>query len=315
MSKILITGGLGYVGGRLARKLSGQAQITVSSRRSVSDELLKLHGGVSQINHQDILALESFPAGIDTVIHLAALNEIECVRSPSEAIRVNIDESRIILENSIAHKVKNFIFFSTAHVYGSPLVGLISENTLPIPSHPYAITHKAAEDFIFSALKAKIINGAILRMSNSFGAPIQPNVNRWTLLANDLSRSAVETGKLTLTSNGCQYRDFITLTDVENTVSEMIERGPASLQHCVYNLGSSVALRVIDFAKQIADIYKRRVGHELVIETTQTDQPISQPYLQFSIDRLKAEDFKIQNNVGKELEDLLVFCDQNFNGR
>ncbi|HSC36826.1 MAG TPA: NAD(P)-dependent oxidoreductase, partial [Chitinophagaceae bacterium] len=127
MSTILVTGGLGFVGGRIARKLSAGHQVIISSRNKVSPESLALHGRVQQAAHNDLLSKDTFPRDIDTVIHMAALNEHDCVRHPSEAIRVNIDETRIVLENSIAAGVQHFIYFSTAHVYASPLKGSITE--------------------------------------------------------------------------------------------------------------------------------------------------------------------------------------------
>src|SRR5215471_3174806 len=189
MSTVLITGGTGFVGGRITRKLAAAGfGITVSSRKPVPPDTLALHGQVAQLLHNHLLSIESFPQGINTVIHLAALNEHDCVKYPSEAIRVNIDEARIILENSIAAGVKRFIYFSTAHVYGSPLAGNIKESTLPVPVHPYAITHKAAEDYVMAAGQQGKINSTIIRLSNSFGSPVSPSVNRYTLLAHDVYR-------------------------------------------------------------------------------------------------------------------------------
>ena len=191
MSRILITGGFGYVGGRLSRRLSEEHEVWVSSRKPVPDDILRLHGQVKRIDHALLLDPATFPASVDVVIHLAALNEIDSVKFPSEAIRVNIDETRMILENSISKKVDQFIYFSTAHIYGAPLEGTITEESLPRPVHPYAITHRAAEDYIVAAVKHNRIKGTVLRLSNSFGAPVSPHVNRWTLLANDLCRQAV----------------------------------------------------------------------------------------------------------------------------
>ena len=96
---------------------------------------------------------------MEWVIHLAALNERDSVKYPSEAIVVNIDETRIILENSIENNVEHFIYFSTAHIYGAPLEGNDYEKNLcPRPVHPYAITHNAAEDYVLHRTSSKRIN-------------------------------------------------------------------------------------------------------------------------------------------------------------
>ena len=234
----------------------------------------------------------NFPA-VDTVIHLAALNEWDSVKFPSEAIRVNVDETRIILENSISAGVKRFIYFSTAHIYGAPLTGEVSETSLPRPVHPYAITHRAAEDYVLAASSSqKRINGIVLRLSNSFGAPVSADVNRWTLLANDLCRQAVEKGRLKLNSNGCQYRDFVCLTDVEDITVIDCGIGTLSLKHySVYNVGSGLPLRIIDMARIIEQLCVTMLKKNVPIALPQDSRNTEEGKLEFSIDRLLSEGF------------------------
>jgi UDP-glucose 4-epimerase len=311
MSRILITGGFGFVGGRLTRRLAEDHEVWVSSRKKAPDITLRLHGNVRQIDHGLLLSPETFPAFIDTVIHLAALDELDCVKYPSDAIRVNVDETRIILANSIAGKVERFIYFSTAHIYGAPLQGKISEETLPMPTHPYAITHRAAEDYVVAATKQKKILGTVLRLTNSFGAPVSPNVNRWTLLANDLCRQAVEKGKLTLNSNGCQYRDFICLSDVEELIAYMMIHA-IKPEHVIYNLGSGISMRVMDMADAILKSAVTVLQKNIALELPAGCVPSDEPELHYSIDRLLLEGYRIQNDVAMELERLLAFCKTHF---
>ncbi len=314
MSRILITGGFGFVGGRLTRRLAEEHEVWVSSREKVPDIILRLHGNVRRIDHALLFYPETFPAFIDTVIHLAALNELGCVKFPSEAIRVNVDETRMILENSINQKVERFIYFSTAHIYGSPLRGNITEETLPVPTHPYAITHRAAEDYVVAATKQKKIQGTVFRLSNSFGAPVSVRVNRWTLLANDLCRQAVEKGKLTLHSNGCQFRDFICLSDVEEVVANMLIHSNKS-DHIIYNLGSGISMRVMDMADAIVQSAVTILQRNIALELPSGCAPSEEPELFYSIDRLLLEGYRMENDVTMELEKLLEFCKENFSKR
>ncbi len=184
---------------------------------------------------------------------------------------------------------------------------LLQKNHCPSPVHPYAITHRAAEDYIVAAAKHKRIKGTVLRLSNSFGAPVSPHVNRWTLLANDLCRQAVEKGTITLRSNGCQYRDFICLTDVEEVMAKMMT-DPRSSRHIIYNLGSGISMRVIDMADSIIQsavtVLKKNISLDLPAEIPPTDEP----FLNYSINRLLAEGYHIANDVNIELERLLQFC-------
>ncbi len=311
MSRILITGGFGFVGGRLTRRLSEEHEVWVSSRKNVPDGILRLHGNVRRIDHSLLLNPGLFPAFIDTVIHLAALNEGDCLKNPSEAIRVNVDETRMILENSITRGVSDFIYFSTAHIYGSPLHGKITEESLPVPTHPYAITHRSAEDFVVAASMQKRIRGIVFRLSNSFGAPVSPHVDRWTLLANDLCRQAVEKGRLTLRSNGCQYRDFICLSDVEEVVAEIIARAK-NPEHIIYNLGSGISMRVIEMTDMIIQTAVTVLNKNISLDLPADVGPTQEPSLNYSINRLLAEGYQIKNDVNLELERLLQYCAENF---
>ena len=310
MKKILVTGGFGFVGGRLVRKLSAQHSVIVSSRKLLPGDLRLPHGDVEQVLHESLLSKETFPAGCDTVIHLAALNEKDCVSRPSEAIRVNIDETRMILENAIGNGVQQFIFFSTAHIYGSPLQGNINEQTLPVPVHPYAITHKAAEDFVMAASQAGRIKGMVIRLSNAFGAPVLPSVNRWTLLVNDLCRQAIETKKLTLFSNGCQYRDFVCLTDVETAISQMVNR--ADIPTGIFNLGSGNAISVMEMAKAIGLVYEELFGEKITIQLPEGSRSTTEPSLHYMIDRLNEWGIAMQNDIKNEIGNMLLFCRQHF---
>lgn len=312
MSRVLITGGTGFVGGRLAKKLSSECEVIVSSRKTIAPSILAVHGPIELVHHQNLLLEGSFPKKIKTIIHLAALNEWDCVRFPSEAIRVNIDETRILLENAQAKGVENFIYFSTAHIYGSPLRGTITELTLPSPIHPYSITHKAAEDYVLAAAAQRKIHSMVVRLSNSFGAPVLPTVDRWTLLANDLGKQAIEKGRLSLLSNGCQYRDFVCLTDVENVIYDIISRGPENYRQGIYNLGSGKAMKVIELAEEIVKIYKELFAEKIEITLPVGSSQTEEPGLEFRIARLQAEGFIIRNDFENELKQLLLFCHQNF---
>jgi UDP-glucose 4-epimerase len=312
MNKILITGGLGFIGGRLSRRLSKNFEVIVSSRKPVEEKVLSMHGDIEHIGHQKLLDKNFFPKGVRSIIHLAALNEQECMDFPSEAVRVNIDETRKILENAVANKVEQFIYFSTAHVYGSPLTGIITEGVLPRPIHPYAITHKAAEDFVVAANQENNIHGIVVRLSNSFGAPILPSMERWSLLANDLARQAAQSEFLKLRSSGMQFRDFICLTDVENVIQKMVGKNHFSLSHSVYNLGSGTSLRVLDLANIIKDVCGQMFGKSMAIQFPENTEFKECPPLCYSIDRLVSEEFEIENDVKTEIENLLIFCFKNF---
>ena len=151
-SKILITGGLGYLGGRIATYLSETApdiQLRLMTHRSESQ--LPAWADNLDVVRADVLeekSLEAALEGIDAVVHLAAVDEIESQRDPDLALEVNGKGTQRILRACLTQDVKRLIYFSTFHVYGPRAGSPITEETPTRPVHPYAITHRLAEDFI-----------------------------------------------------------------------------------------------------------------------------------------------------------------------
>src|SRR5690606_31227899 len=108
-------------------------------------------------------------------------------------------------------RVPRVVYLSTVHVYGARAEeGIrLSESLRPEPRHPYPVSRLAAEHTLASALVPEAL--VVLRMSNAVGAPARPNLDRWTLVTNDLSRQAVVSGVMTLRTSGLQERDFVAL--------------------------------------------------------------------------------------------------------
>src|SRR2546423_14306040 len=105
-SIVLVTGSSGYLGGRIVRHLqaAGDFEIRGASRASGFDLMSPK-------------SVSSYCAEVDTVIHLAAVNEIQSAKSPELALRVNGLGTLNLLRASMESGVRRFIYFSTAHVY------------------------------------------------------------------------------------------------------------------------------------------------------------------------------------------------------
>lgn len=318
MDKVLITGGSGYIGGRLVQALVEEPRfhLRLGTRQPLAHR--PTWPEAVEIVPLDLLSqddLNSACRGVRYVIHLAALNEIDSLANPEAALSVNGLGSLKLLEAAKQAGVERFIYFSTAHVYGTPLAGVITEQSLPRPNHPYAITHRVAEDFVLAAHDQKAIQGIVLRLSNGFGAPASVSANRWTLIANDLCRQAVTTGKLVLKSSGLQWRDFITLSDVVRSVQHLLNLPAAACQDGLFNLGGECALRIINLAQHIARRASSFLGFTPPIQRpepgpNQTFQP-----LEYRIDKLKSTGFTLSRNIDEEIDATLHFCQEVFGGK
>ncbi len=308
---ILITGGLGYVGARVAQFLGVETglRLRLGTRNPSLIPAFWWPGAeimpLNLMNHETLAAVCQ---GVRYILHLAAMDEIASAEKPEEALLVNGLGTLKLLSAAQRAGVERLIYFSTAHVYGSPLAGIITEKNLPRPRHPYAITHRVAEDFVLAAHDKKELKGIVLRLSNGFGTPANAHFSRWTLVVNDLCRQAVTTGKLVLRSSGLQWRDFITLTDVARAVRHFLNLPAEKCGDGLFNLGGECSLRIIDIATIIAGRAKGLLGLNPPIHRPDPQPHESYPPLDYCIAKLKATDFILLKNLEDEIDGTLRFC-------
>ena len=315
--KILITGGFGYLGGRIAQylgKIFPKKDIRLLVRREgqASPSWAENYDIVKGDVLDDSSLLQACK-DINAIIHLAALNEIESGKNPMNALKVNGEGTLRLLNAAITSKVDRFTYFSTFHVYGLNAHGEISENTIPAPVHPYAITHHVAEDFVRMMVQKKKIGGIILRLSNGFGCPSHTSVNRWSLVFNDFCLQAVLRNKIILKSSGKQYRDFITLTDISRCVEHLlkIDDKMFKLDDLIYNLGGNFSISILDAANLVAERCKKVLGTtpEIIIGSNSATMPV-EPII-YRTDKLKSIGFQLVSNVEEEIDNTIIFCDRN----
>ena len=245
--RLLITGGFGYLGGRFAQFLATQAgyEIILGSRQQTEPPAWLPQARVVQTPWSSLSALEHICTGVDAVVHMAGMNAQDCAADPARAVEVNALATARILQAAIRRGMKRFIYLSTAHVYGSPLRGVISEKTCPVSLHPYATSHRAGEDVVRAAHQRGDIEGIVIRLSNAYGAPVHPNATCWMLLVNDLCLQAVTTGHLVLRSAGLQRRDFVTITDADRAIAHLIYLPAQDIGDGIFNIGGACPITVM----------------------------------------------------------------------
>ena len=182
--KILITGGLGYLGGRIADSLKRnhpKSTIVLGTSRQISE--VSDWAKTFQIVPLNILDLASIEKTVSNdfhaIVHLAALNEHDSFDNIESAWKTNTLGTQALLSTASQKQIPKFIYFSTFHVYGN-CQGEITEDSPTCPHHPYAATHRAAEDMVRFYQHYKNMDTLTLRLSNGFGYPMDSGVNRWT---------------------------------------------------------------------------------------------------------------------------------------
>ena len=308
--RVLITGGFGYVGGRVAQYLAKIGyQIVLGSRKKQSPPEWLQQAEVVQMHWNDEKSLHDACYGIDIVIHAAGVNAQDCKKYPAQALEFNGVATARLLDACRASGVLRVIYFSTAHVYSSELTGDINESTCPSNLHPYAASKRAAEDAIlYEGTKGEVL-GIIFRLSNSFGSPTDIQVNCWNLVIPDFCRQAVIQNKITLKSSGMQRRDFIALTDVCRATNHLMTIKKEMVLDGLFNVGGEWAPRVLDVADIIKDRYIHLFGGPISIEMKGVDDYTDNSF-HYNIDKLKRTGFSLQSAVNNEIDNLLLFSEE-----
>jgi UDP-glucose 4-epimerase len=260
--KILITGGFGFLGGRIAQYLADSGHyISLGTRKACAPPPWLLRSSVVSIDWNDINGMISACRSHDVVIHAAGINAQDCLNDPKSALEFNGGATERLVCCAKIAGVKNFIYLSTAHVYSSPLQGEIDENTKPQNSHPYATSHLLGEKYVLNENK---MNGVVLRLSNVFGQPVDWNVNCWSLLVNDLCKQAVEKGMLALHSSGLQERDFIPMSRICEEIKGLIDGFDRLIENTevkIINMGSGRSQTVIAMTNLIQERCIKVLGY------------------------------------------------------
>ncbi len=305
---------MGYVGGRLAVHLAQAGhQIVLGSRNASSPPVWLPQAEVLQIAWGDAGALEQSCDGVDVVIHAAGMNAQDCAADPAAALGFNGVATARLVAAACRAGVQRFIYLSTAHVYASPLVGAITEETCPRNMHPYATSHIAGEHAVLYANQHKQIRGFVLRMSNTFGAPMHEFVNCWMLLVNDLCRQAVETHKLVLQSSGLQQRDFIGMPEVCRVAEHLAVGLGESNQTGIFNVGAGMSQSVLQMAQLIQQRCAHVLGFKPKLQRVEGGGDEQHPVLTYRADNLATLGFNLDTTVNiAEIDSLLHFCNSTY---
>ena len=299
-SKILVTGGAGYIGSHVVRQLgdAGEDVITLDNL-STGFEAAVTSGELVIGDTGDAALLDRLFAAhdIDTVMHFAAHTVVpESVSDPLKYYGNNTASSRTLLERAHAHGVKNVVFSSTAAVYGIPPEGKASEGTATKPINPYGSSKLMTEWMLRDLAFAGGPSYVALRYFNVAGCDPGGAIGQSTPNATLLVKVACEAavgirpgvkifGTDYPTSDGTCIRDYIHVMDLCEAHLLALGHLIAGKRSARYNLGNGLGYsvqQVIDAAREvtgrtIAVRYEpRRAGDpaRLVADSTRAKQEL-----------------------------------------
>ena len=301
---VLLTGGFGNIGGRFSAFLtrSTDHQLTLSTRQTRPTPTWASGARVVTCDLTEPASLDGATSGIDTIYHFASINDRDCANDPQLANAVNVDGTRNLVRSAIRNGVKRIVYMSTIHVYGSPLIGNISESSPTTPSRPYGQTHLAAENVLRA--HSSEINSVIVRCGNGFGYPMSPDVDIWHIIVNDLCTQAVRSRSLVLKSPSNIERNFVTLSDICGGLLHL-DNDTLGLGPCTtFNLGSLKSRSLRSMADLVATRYAKKFQLEVEI-TESVPQTTLKTTLSFDSSRLRQTGFTTIEDFDTEIDGIL----------
>ena len=286
---ILVTGGCGYIGSHTVVELlddnrdvvivdnfSNSSPNVLDSIKEITDKDFKFYKiDITNENDLEVVFKEN---KIDSVIHFAALKAVgESVEKPLEYYYNNLNSTLVLLKLMKKYNVKNFVFSSSATVYGSPKTLPINEDFPLSTTNPYGASKLIIENILKDICKAdSSFNVAILRYFNPVGAHksglIGENPNG---IPNNLMPyiTKVSIGELPFlniygndydTHDGTGVRDYIHVLDLANGHLKALDKIHTSPGLVIYNLGTGNGYSVLDLVNTYSKVNNVDIPYKIV---------------------------------------------------
>ena len=303
-SEILVTGGFGYLGGRIATHFRDRGYPVALLGLLPRPEVIQWAEGFD-VRIADVTKPESLRGVVrpgSAVIHLASVNQQICEKDPLQSLLVNGMGTFNMLEEARASKPARFMYFSTFHVYGKVNTEEITEETIPNPILHYGISHLLGEMFVSQA-RGRGLETVSLRPTNGYGAPAHLWADCWMLALNDFCRAAVNEGRIVLATTGEQRRDFVSIRDIIQALDLMLEVSPPL--DPVYNVGGDNVLSIRELAQRVVEVAEKEYGRRIQLEIPRKgDMPVV-PWTPFRCDRIKKLGYKPKDETCEAIRELL----------
>ncbi|HEY1455016.1 MAG TPA: NAD-dependent epimerase/dehydratase family protein [Candidatus Dormibacteraeota bacterium] len=253
--RVLVTGGLGFIGFNLVRGLhTSNARLSVLSRSwpavpgAVDSSLQRVNFFKGDI--RDPVLVDEAVAGCDVIFHLAGKSgSVASNASPLDDLDVNSRGILTLLDSCrrVNPKVK-VVFPSSRLVYGAGTTMPAQETAPTAPLSVYGIHKRAAEEYLLLYERLHGIRTTVLRITNPYGHFQRPEQNRYGIV-NWFIHQAMHDRALPVYGDGTQLRDYVHVSDV---VDAMLIAGLSpEADGKIFNVGSGRGVSFVEMAEHI----------------------------------------------------------------
>jgi UDP-glucose 4-epimerase len=259
--KILVTGGLGFIGSNLAIALVKQG-----ARLTILDNMLKRQGGnlfnvesikndveIIQSDIRDELSVNNIVKDKELIFHLAGqVSHVDSIRNPLQDLSINVEGTLVILEACRKYnKDAKILFSGTRGQYGNSVRLPVDEGHPMNPRGVYAITNLCAENLVTVYDQIHKIRSIALRITNTYGPRHQMAHDEYGVL-NWFIRKAIDNEEIPVFGDGKILRDFLFIDDLVDAMIRIASEEKAYSN--VFNVGSGKPTNFIELARLIVKV-------------------------------------------------------------
>ena len=250
--RVLVTGGAGFVGGSLVRRLA-----EAGARVTVLDDLFTGKADIVPTSAQlvtgsvvDEALVRELVADASVIFHMAARNIIASTKDPREDFATNIGGTLNILLAARDSKVDRIVYTGSTSIYGNPRTIPINEDDPPVALSPYAVSKLGGELYCNAFYENYGVTVAVVRYSNVFGIGQRPD-NPYCGVIGKFFDAAIDGRPLQVHGDGEQTRDYTNIDDaVDATLLAAIRpRGVGE----IFNVGTGIETSVNELALKIGE--------------------------------------------------------------
>jgi len=272
MAKYFITGGAGFIGSHVAKRLVGQGQDVVIYDNLLTgnkENLKEVQGSISFLEGdvRDQPALLKGSNGCDYILHFAALPSVPLsVAEPFLTHEINLTGTLNVLLAAKANKARRVVFASSSAVYGDLEPGKPKQEFMPPrPQSPYG-THKVAGEFYLKTFFENYgLETVSLRFFNIFGPCQDPNSPYSAVISIFIDRSIKGLSPV-VHGDGLQSRDFTYVANVVDACECACNADAAGVAGKVFNIGCGVSINLLELLEALGT----SLGKDLLPEFTES---------------------------------------------
>ena len=274
-SSILVTGGAGYIGSHVVLQLRARGERVVvldDLSRGFRQAVLDTPLVVGNVGDRETVLKVMREHEVDTVMHFAAFTIVpESVSEPLKYYGNNTCATRALLASCLEAGVKNFVFSSTAAVYGIPAEGVAAEDTPTAPINPYGTSKLMSEWMLRDVSAASPLKHVALRYFNVAGSDSQGRVGQATPKATLLIKVACEHvmgkrpqvaiyGTDYATADGTGVRDYIHVEDLATAHLDALDYLRGGGASTVLNVGYGHGYSVREVLQSVERVSGQRLN-------------------------------------------------------